>query len=467
MTTGRNEQLRAARGRVPSRSAPGECLSRSELAEEVNGWLWRKTGRRYDLDGHHIAKYERGVVRYPISPYRAALRAVLGVRTDIELGFVAPSRRRTDRQPTQLAALGGESWSVAGILDASDEATGSTLINRRDALRSGLAATGAAMLGPLAAGWLEPLEGWAERGGSRFSLTEVEALERAVSLLREWRSAGLGPSAIVAQLGEVTDRLHGAADTELTGRVFLAAAELAKTAGSMFFDAGAHPSAQRYYVLAVQLAKVAREGSFAAATLAALARQSFDLGAAADGLEIIGLAQHGTRDTATPGLRAMLSTRQAWGHAQRGEVYAFHRAVSAAEPSFAEASDGEPRWLSGLDEAELAGVLGARFRDLARHDSSQARHSVTYIGKALRLRDPSRTRNRVFDLVGLARAHLITGEPEQGCRLVAEALPLVDLGHPGRVARKLGDWSREATRYSDLPVVRETQDRVRELASVT
>jgi len=356
---------------------------------------------------------------------------------------------------------------VAGILEASDEATRSTLINRRDALRSGLAATGAAIVGPLAAGWLEPLQGWAHRGGSRFSVAEVEALERAVSVLREWRSAGLGPSAIVAQLGDVTDRLHGAADTELTGRVFLAAAELAKTAGSMFFDAGAHPSAQSYYVLAVQLAKAAREGSFAATTLAALARQSFDLGAAADGLEIIGLAQHGTRDTATPGLRAMLATRQAWGHAQQGEVYAFHRAVSAAEQSFADTGDDEPRWLTSLDEAELAGVIGARFRDLARHDPTQARHSVTYIGKALRLRDPSRTRNRVFDLVGLARAHLITGEPEQGCRLVAEALPLVDLSHPGRVARKLGDWSREATRYSDLPVVRETRDRAHELASVT
>ena len=44
---------------------------------------------------------------------------------------------------------------------------------------------------------------------------------------------------------------------------------------------------------------------------------------------------------------------------------------------------------------------------------------------------PPRTRNRVFDMIGLARAHLITGEPEQGCRLVAEALPLLDLGHPG------------------------------------
>jgi len=31
----------------------------------------------------------------------------------------------------------------------------------------------------------------------------------------------------------------------------------------------------------------------------------------------------------------------------------------------------------------------------------------------------------------------------------------------------VGDWSCEATPYSDLPAVRETQDRVRVLASVS
>jgi len=54
-----------------------------------------------------------------------------------------------------------------------------------------------------------------------------------------------------------------------------------------------------------------------------------------------------------------------------------------------------------------------------------------------------------------------------GCALVTEALPLIDLGHPGRVARKLRDWSLEATRYADAPGVRETQDRVRKLVTAS
>ena len=343
------------------------------------------------------------------------------------------------------------------------------MINRRDALRIGLAATGAAMLAPLAAGWLEPLQGWSTRGGT-FSSTEVEALERVVTVFQGRRTAGsgIGPSAVVGQLGDVTDRLRGAVNNSLTRRVYLAAAELAKLAGSMFFDAGAHPSASRFYLPAVQLAKTADEPSFAATTLAALARQSIDTGAPADGLELVHLAQHGTRSTATPRLRTMLAVRGAWGHAQLGEVYAFRRSVDNAETAFADAAHGdvEPRWLDGLDAAELAGTIGARFRDLAYHDPSQARHAVTYIGRALELRDPGRNRNRLLDSIGLARVHLLTGEVDESCALVDQVLPLVDTTHPGRVARKLTDWAREAgTRYADVGTVSDTRDRVRELVT--
>jgi hypothetical protein len=463
VTAGGNEALRAARERTPSRLVPGECLSRSELAEAVNAYLWAGTGHRYELDGHHIAKYERGVVRWPIAPYRAGLRAVLGATSDAALGFVSSHRRGS--VATVVPVDGG--WSPDGIVDSADEAVRFSVLSRREALRSGAAATGAALLAPLA-GWLEPLTGWSTRHGQVFSVVEVDALERAVELLRQWRSApGLGPSAVVGQLSEVTDRLHGVPDGPLTQRVFLAGAELAKITGSMYFDVGAHPSAQRYYVLAVRMAMAAQQDSFAAASLAALARQSFDLGQAADGLEIVQLAQHGTRRTASPRLRAMLATRQAWGHAQQGHVYAFHRAVDTAESSFADAGpvDAEPRWLSGLDAAELAGVIGARFRDLAHHDPTQAHHAVTYIGRALELRDPTRVRNRAFDMTGLARAHLITGEPEQAASLITDALPAVGPGNPGRLGRKLHDWSREATRYVSVPAVRDAQAGVTELVA--
>jgi len=302
-----------------------------------------------------------------------------------------------------------------------------------------------------------------------FSVAEVEAAEQVVAVFRDWRSAGsgLGRSAVLGQLADLTDRVRGAPDDPLTRRVFLAGAELAKIAGSMAFDAGANHSAQQHYTLAVQLAKTGRQDSFAAVALAALARQSYDAGQPGDGLELVQLAQHGSHRSGTPGLHAMLATREAWGHALQGRIFAFHRAVGVAEEAFAQhGTDREPRWLRGLDAAELAGTIGARFRDLAQHDAGQARQAVTYIERALALRGPDRPRNRAMDLVGLARVHLLTGEPERGCSLVAEAVPLLDRRQPGRLARKLGDFDREVTRYAHVPVVRETREQLRDLVAV-
>lgn len=67
-------------------------MSRAELAEAVNRCLWDATGKRYQLDAHTIARYERGQVRWPGAHYRSGLRQVLAVSSDAELGF-HPSRR--------------------------------------------------------------------------------------------------------------------------------------------------------------------------------------------------------------------------------------------------------------------------------------------------------------------------------------------------------------------------------------
>ncbi|WP_454195990.1 hypothetical protein [Nocardia sp. Marseille-Q1738] len=81
-----NHQLSAARARTRSKLT-GHPLSRAEVADAVNAWVYRQTGRVIQLSGNYIGKLERGVFRWPNSEYRAGLRAVLGVATDAELGF--------------------------------------------------------------------------------------------------------------------------------------------------------------------------------------------------------------------------------------------------------------------------------------------------------------------------------------------------------------------------------------------
>jgi hypothetical protein len=75
---------------------PGEWLSRQEVAELVNRWIFERHERVVELDGNYIGKLERGLIRWPQALYREALRAVLHVETDGQLGFNRRRRRLPD-----------------------------------------------------------------------------------------------------------------------------------------------------------------------------------------------------------------------------------------------------------------------------------------------------------------------------------------------------------------------------------
>jgi hypothetical protein len=77
-----NGQLRVARERSASTSSPGMFLSRQELAERVNAYVWDHYSKRREWDGSYLGKLEQGVIRWPTILCRKALREILGVSTD-------------------------------------------------------------------------------------------------------------------------------------------------------------------------------------------------------------------------------------------------------------------------------------------------------------------------------------------------------------------------------------------------
>ena len=88
MTT-ENNQLRAARERTASPTHPDGGLSRQELADLVNTWVWDHHDKTVVLaTANYIGKLENGIIRWPGKFYREALRAILGAPTDTALGFV-------------------------------------------------------------------------------------------------------------------------------------------------------------------------------------------------------------------------------------------------------------------------------------------------------------------------------------------------------------------------------------------
>jgi hypothetical protein len=67
-------------------------MSRQELAEAVNAYLFTHTKRVYAMDAHYVGRLERGARRWPNADYRQGFRTVLGVQSDAELGFSRAQR---------------------------------------------------------------------------------------------------------------------------------------------------------------------------------------------------------------------------------------------------------------------------------------------------------------------------------------------------------------------------------------
>jgi hypothetical protein len=384
-----------------------------------------------------------------------------------------------DQEPTTASPPGSPEtshtitqWNHHSITLIAQQITGEDLsIPRRNTLAAGPSAVlaGAALTEPLQQ-WLLPLNQDTKiaTSGSGFSPTELASLEEVIQQYRGWTKNGQGMlvrKAAIAQLNDVTDRLREVSPEPVTWRAFGVAAELAQAVAWILWDHGLHRSAQRYYILSVQLAKLANDDGHAAYVLALLSRQCYELGHPEEGLEIVALAQYGSRKTATPWMRAMLAGREAWGYALLGESQAVHRAVGLAEEYFSHGpSDDDHRRFQYFDAAGLAGLIGGNYRELARHEPRWAGKAHEYLQEALR--HPSdEPRLHADDLIGLACAHLITAEPEHACELVHQAISIAQPWVNGRVGAKLGKFHQEAAQYGDIPVVGDTRDRIRELTA--
>lgn len=229
-------------------------MSRAELAQAVNEYIWQTRGERRELDAHTIARYERGVVRWPNEEYRDAFRAILRA-TDAELGFVPTRRRRTEGIEQALAVDLFSPFNLEGIpgrLHGRCRACGHVGWSDVDKVR---AATRRAATS-------ENLHG----GGSSSSPAD-EQLRRFVSLLTE-------------QAAPVTRRA-----------LFEAVGNLSGVAAFSAFDIADYATAEQRFRFALWCADTAGSWELRASTLADMARKMAYVGNADDALSLIELAQ--------------------------------------------------------------------------------------------------------------------------------------------------------------------------------
>ncbi|MEO3749824.1 hypothetical protein [Streptomyces sp. B6B3] len=381
-------------------------------------------------------------------------------------GLIEPMQRWLVPSPAEPEPGGPESGEVAAP-GAAGRAAGSD------------AADGDA--GPAGPGRAAGRSVFPPRRPAALSVPELEMLERTTAEFRNWDAqsgGGLRRKAVVGQLHEVTDLLQESHPAPVRRRLFRVTAELSELAGWMSYDIGLQPTAQKYFVLALHAAKEAEDRPLGAFVLSQMCRQMIHLGRGEDALELVHLAQYGSRERATARTRSMLYAMEARAYATLGQPPKCHRAVRMAEDAFAEIEsereleEPEPNWIGFFSEAELNAENAHSYRDLAY----VAGRSPMYVSRARPLMERAvelfagecadddgagHLRSYALNLIGMATVHLLAGEPEAGAAQAAQAVGLARRLRSERVNNRLRKTSASAAReFGQVSEVLELTERL-------
>ncbi|MEU1279569.1 hypothetical protein [Streptomyces sp. NPDC005805] len=452
--------------------------SKGELARQVNR-------RARQMGAHHISTDTSRVRRWldgeqPREPIPRILSELFSERFGSVVAIEDLGLRTAHQAPSvsgvDLPWAGPQTVALLGEFSRSD-----LMLARRGFLGTSLAlAAGPALIEPMQR-WLVPTPA-AEpaaaqppappRRPGRLSEPELQLLESTTAMFRLWDAqcgGGLRRKAVVGQLHEVTDLLQEPQPAATSRRLFRCAAELAELAGWMSYDVGLQPTAQKYFVLALHASKEAGDKPLGSYILSSMSRQMIHLGRPDDALELIHLAQYGSRDCATARTQAMLYAMEARAYANMGQPSKCKRAVRMAEDTFADVGlDGgpEPDWIRFFSEAELNGENAHSYRDLAYvagRSPTYASLAEPVMARAVELfsQDSEHQRSYALNLIGMATVHLLKREPEAATALADEALRIASKVRSERVNTRLRKTVDSAARdFRDVPQVIDITERL-------
>jgi hypothetical protein len=369
---------------------PGDVTSRADLARLVSEVLYPdpQQRRRSPFNANYVGKLEDGVIHWPKPEYRAALRAVLGVGSDKELGFYNPRARSGDKVES---------------------------VDRRELLSTVGALVGAGIsTGPMLAllGGEQPPELPRQVGREH-----IDELYDTAGVFERWDNSHGGAVAreiADAKLRQLAPLLRCSCPPHLQAELYTAMAQLAGVVAFMLFDAYQHADAHSRFTFALQCAE--RGGSWhqRAMVLSSMARQAVWCGQPDDGLTYVEMGfVRADRLTATE--RAMLHTVRARSLAKLGPARAQDAlaAVGAADEAFAQSRPSEdPPWMRFYDEAQHHGDTAHALYDIeARTElrteaAARFRHSIEH-------HEPEFARSRAISRTKLASLTMRRGDPQE------------------------------------------------------
>ncbi|MER5469268.1 hypothetical protein ABZX90_20680 [Streptomyces sp. NPDC002935] len=452
--------------------------SKGELARQVNR-------RARQLGANHISTDTSRVRRWldgenPREPIPRILSELFSERFGCVVA-VEDLGLRTAHQAPSVSGIDLPWTGPQTVALISEYSRSDLMLARRGFLGSSLAlAAGPALIEPMQR-WLvpaptapqeEPEPPATTRRGGRLSKPELDLLESTTVMFRQWDAqcgGGLRRKAVVGQLHEVTDLLQEPQPAATSKRLFKVAAELAELAGWMSYDVGLQPTAQKYFVLALHASKEAGDKPLGSYVLSSMSRQMIHLGRPDDALELIHLAQYGSRDCASPRTQSMLYAMEARAYANMGQPGKCKRAVRMAEDTFADVhewDDPDPDWIRFFSKAELYGENSHSYRDLAY----VAGRSPTYASMAEPLmqeavdrfgKDSEHQRSYALNLIGMATVHLLQREPERSADLAKDALRIGKKVRSERVNTRIRKTVDAAVRdFGDLAEVIDLTDQL-------
>ncbi|WP_437015897.1 transcriptional repressor NsdA [Streptomyces sp. enrichment culture] len=452
--------------------------SKGELARQVNR-------RARQLGAHHVSTDTSRVRRWldgenPREPIPRILSELFSERFGLvvsieDLGLRA-SRPLPSATGVDLPWTGPQTVALLSEFSRSD-----LMLARRGFLGTSLTLSAGPSL-------IEPMQRWlvpappasrpdpeptpATRARRRLSKPELDLLETATVMFRRWDAqcgGGLRRKAVVGQLHEVTDLLQESQPESVRRRLFRVAAELAELAGWMSYDVGLQPTAQKYFVLALHAAKEAGDRPLGSYILSSMSRQMIHLGRPDDALELIHLAQYGSRDCAGPRTQSMLYAMEARAYANMGRPGRCKRAVRMAEDTFADADEWDepdPDWIRFFSEAELYGENSHSFRDLAYaagRSPAYASLAEPLMRRSVELfeKDGEHQRSYALNLIGMATVHLLRREPEESAAYAKEAMRIAAKIRSERVNTRIRKTIDTAARdFGDLAEVVDLTERL-------
>lgn len=440
------------------------CAHPLAFVRAQRGWSYQKLARvvakrARDLGVANMAAERQKVWRWehrgvvPDRVSQLALATELGVPTERLESHPWPSWLPTgDNVRTDYP------WTQAGSLSALTDVVQDALTDRRGFLTitgSGVAVLAGEWLG------LEPAHLSGALDGGLVDEQIVHRIAHNIPGLRvmDDRLGGESVRRLVdAELGVVTQLLSRGRYSERIGRqLHVVAAELARFAGWVSFDAGYQTAAQRYWVTALHAAHVGGDRLLGANVLKNMSLQCVDFSRPAEAIELADAAVR-TAAGVSGRVGAMLHMRMARAHAALGDQVSCMRELGIAEAAFGHAKAQDPPWAVYFDEAEFQAQVGCCYIDLGHLPSADR-----WLGQALVGHPAQKVRDHATYLLRRAGVQIDLGNLDNGCALATESIPLLAATRSRRNARRADEVRRRLRRHTAVPAARDLDQQLAEL----